>query len=96
MAAPKKPSRVVKATAPEKKPAEAFIGNDASTMLGEETLEEFEARMKAEGATNMSPVLQRPVPQVAEVEEAGTSTTPLLQREEPEEDESVLPDELED
>lgn len=31
------------------KAREAFIGNDAATMMAEETFEEFEARLKREG-----------------------------------------------
>ncbi len=33
--------------APGAAPAESFIGNDSSTMMSEETFEEFEARMKS-------------------------------------------------
>jgi hypothetical protein len=52
---PRKPAAPIRAAssvpAPRAKPpSESFIGNDSSTMMTEETFEEFEARMKAEQA----------------------------------------------
>ena len=57
---PRKPAPPAPAAKP--KAREAFIGNDSSTMMTDETFEEFEARMKAEegasGATNTNPALE--------------------------------------
>ena len=48
---PPPPPRKPAPPAAKPKPGESFIGNDSSTMMTEETFEEFEARMKAaEGA----------------------------------------------
>lgn len=55
MPLPRKPAP----PAAKPKPSESFIGNDSSTMMTDETFEEFEARMKAEegasGSTRSSP-----------------------------------------
>lgn len=56
---PPPPPRKPAPPAAKPKPREAFIGNDSSTMMTEETFEEFEARMKAEeGGTNTNPALE--------------------------------------
>lgn len=59
---PPLPPRKPAAPPAPKKPSESFIGNDSSTMMTEETFEEFEARMKAEegaaGSTNTTPALE--------------------------------------
>lgn len=44
---PPPPPRKPPAPVAQAKPSESFIGNDASTMMTEETFEEFEARMKS-------------------------------------------------
>lgn len=62
---PRKPAAPAARPPPKKQP-ESFIGNDASTMMTEETFEEFEARMRAEregnegneGSTNTTPALE--------------------------------------
>jgi hypothetical protein len=90
----KKP-RILKADSKPPPPVpEAFIGHDASTMMTEETFEEFEARMRAQ---------QAPPPAQ---DEGRTNTTPALEvQEEPREappgeparrppGESFLPDEV--
>ena len=47
---PPPPPRKPPAPIAKAKPSESFIGNDSSTMMTEETFEEFEARMKAEAS----------------------------------------------
>lgn len=93
MATKKKP-RILKADKPAERPPppvpEAFIGHESSTMMTEETFEEFEARMRAQ---------QAPPP---EAEESRTNTAPVLEvREAPPAEppprvpgDSFLPDEV--
>ena len=60
-AAPVRAAAPAAKAAPPKKP-ESFIGNDSSTMMSDETFEEFEVRMKSSegdsGGTNTNPALE--------------------------------------